>query len=90
MRFTAFALILQLAALVLFIIAVQMSGSTGIAQALAKLLAGPYSLAFWLGRSWSESWSRSRFSWEWHQEGGAGMTALASALILIGGSSSST
>src|SRR3989475_2386357 len=49
MRFTAFALILQLAALVLFIIAVQMSGSTGIAQALAKLLAGPYSLAFWLG-----------------------------------------
>src|SRR2546427_5376556 len=86
MRFTAFALILQLAALVLFIIAVQMSGSTGIAQALAKLLAGPYSLAFWLGAVVVGIVVPLAL-----QLGGGikkaapGMTALASALILIGG-----
>jgi len=86
MRFTAFALILQLAALALFIIAVQMSGSTGIAQALAKLLAGPYSLAFWLGAVVVGIVAPLAL-----QLGGGikkaapGMTALASALILIGG-----
>jgi formate-dependent nitrite reductase membrane component NrfD len=86
MRFTAFALVLQLAALVLFIIAVQMSGSTGIAQALAKLLAGPYSLAFWLGAVVVGIVVPLAL-----QLGGGikkaapGITALASALILIGG-----
>jgi len=86
MRFTAFALVLQLAALVLFIIAVQMSGSTGIAQALAKLLAGPYSLTFWLGAVVVGIVVPLAL-----QLGGGikkaapGMTALASALILIGG-----
>ena len=86
MRFTAFALILQLAALALFIIAVQMSGSTGIAQALAKLLAGRYSLAFWLGAVVVGIVVPLAL-----QLGGGikkaapGMTALASALILIGG-----
>ena len=86
MRFTAFALILQLAALALFIITVQMSGSTGIAQALAKLLAGPYSLAFWLGAVVVGIVVPLAL-----QLGGGikkaapGMTALASALILIGG-----
>src|SRR6058998_1520719 len=86
MRFTAFALILQLAALALFIIAVQMSGSTGIAQALAKLLAGPYSLTFWLGAVVIGIVVPLAL-----QLGGGikkaapGMTALASALILIGG-----
>ena len=86
MRFTAFALVLQLAALVLFIIAVQMSGATGIAQALAKLLAGPYSLTFWLGAVVIGIVVPLAL-----QLGGGikkaepGMTALASALILIGG-----
>ena len=86
MRFTAFALVLQLAALVLFIIAVQMSGSTGIVQALAKLLAGPYSLTFWLGAVVIGIVVPLAL-----QLGGGikkaepGMTALASALILIGG-----
>ena len=86
MRFTTFALILQLAALALFIITVQMSGSTGIAQALAKLLAGPYSLAFWLGAVVVGIVVPLAL-----QLGGGikkaapGMTALASALILIGG-----
>ena len=86
MRFTAFALVLQLAALALFIVAVQTSGSTGIAQALRQLLAGPYSFTFWLGAVVVGIVVPLAL-----QLGGGikkaapGMTALASALILIGG-----
>lgn len=86
MRFTAFALVLELAALVLFIIAVQMAGSARIGQALAQLLSGPYSLAFWLGAvvvgivvplGLQVAGGIKRAA--------PGMTALVSALILIGG-----
>lgn len=86
MRFTAFALILQLAALVLFVVAVQMAGSTGIARAGAQLLSGSYSLAFWLGAVVIGIVAPLAL-----QLGGGikkaapGMTALVSALILIGG-----
>ncbi|MBI2162081.1 MAG: polysulfide reductase NrfD [Candidatus Rokubacteria bacterium] len=86
MRFTAFALILQLAALVLFVVAVQMAGSTGIARAGAQLLSGSYSLTFWLGAVVIGIVAPLAL-----QLGGGikkaapGMTALVSALILIGG-----
>jgi formate-dependent nitrite reductase membrane component NrfD len=86
MRFTAFALILQLAALVLFIIAVQMSGSTRIAQALAQLLSGPYSLTFWLGAVVVGIVVPLALQLGVGiKKAAPGMTALASALILIGG-----
>jgi len=49
MRFTAFALVVQLAALALFVLTVSTTGSTGIARALAQLIAGPYGVPFWLG-----------------------------------------
>ena len=49
MRFTAFALVVQLAALALFILSVSTAGSAGIARALAQLITGPYGLPFWLG-----------------------------------------
>ena len=49
MRFVAFALILQLAALALFVISVSISGSVGIGKALGLLLAGPFSPTFWIG-----------------------------------------
>ena len=86
MRFTAFALILQLVALVLFIATVQMAGSSRIGKALAQLLSGPYSLTFWLGAvvvgivvplglQFSGGITKAA----------PGMTALVSALILIGG-----
>jgi formate-dependent nitrite reductase membrane component NrfD len=86
MRFTAFALVLQLAALVLLIVAVQMSASSGIAQALRQLLTGPYSLIFWLGAVVVGIVVPLVL----HFGGGIksaapGMTVLASALILIGG-----
>jgi polysulfide reductase chain C len=49
MRFVTFALILQLAALALFVISVSISGSVGIGKALELLLAGPFSPTFWIG-----------------------------------------
>jgi len=49
MRFTAFALIIQLATLVLFIVWVSSAGSVGVSHALASLLSGPYGVVFWLG-----------------------------------------
>jgi len=49
MRVTAFALVLQLVFLALFIVTVRASGSAGVARALGPLLTGPYSVPFWLG-----------------------------------------
>lgn len=86
MRFTAFALVLQLAALVLFIVAVQTAGSTGIAQALAQLLSGPYSLTFWLGAVVVGIVVPLALQFLGGiKKAAPGMTALVSALILIGG-----
>jgi polysulfide reductase chain C len=49
MRFTAFALILQAVALILFVVTVRSAGSAGLGRATSVLLAGPYSVPFWLG-----------------------------------------
>ena len=86
MRFTVFALILQLAALVLFIVAVQTAGSTGIGQALAQLLSGPYSLTFWLGAVVVGILVPLALQLAGGiKKAAPAMTALVSALILIGG-----
>lgn len=86
MRFTAFALVLQLAALVLFIVAVQTAGSTGIAQALAQLLSGPYSLTFWLGAVVIGIVVPLALQFLGGiKKAAPGITVLVSALILIGG-----
>ncbi len=86
MRFTAFALILQLAALVLFIVAVQTAGPTGIGRALAQLLSGPYSLTFWLGAVVVGILVPLALQLAGGiKKAAPAMTALVSALILIGG-----
>ncbi len=86
MRFTAFALVLQLAALVLFVVAVQMAGSTRIGHALAQLLSGPYSLTFWLGAVVVGIVVPLTLQLRGGiKKAAPGMTALVSALILIGG-----
>ncbi|MGH7354931.1 MAG: NrfD/PsrC family molybdoenzyme membrane anchor subunit [Candidatus Rokuibacteriota bacterium] len=86
MRFTAFALVLQVVALGLFIVAVQMSGSTGIAQALAQLLSGPYSLTFWLGAVVVGIVAPLALQFAGGiKKAVPAMTALVSALMLIGG-----
>lgn len=49
MKITAFALILEVVGLALFLISVSSTGSAGIARALGPLLTGSHSLLFWLG-----------------------------------------
>ncbi len=49
MKVTAFALIIQLVTLILFLVAVSGEGSAGISRALSVLVSGQYSVAFWLG-----------------------------------------
>ncbi len=86
MRVTAFALVVQLVALVLFVVSVKGAGSAGIGQALGALIGGPYSLTFWLGAvvvgviaplaiQLSGATKRP----------GPAMAMLASLLVLIGG-----
>jgi len=86
MRFTAFALVVQAAALILFIVAVSSAGSAGLSKALAGLLSGPYSLTFWLGAvvvglalplvlQFAGAIKRTT----------PGMAALVSLLVLVGG-----
>lgn len=86
MRVTAFALIIQLVALVLFIVSVTGAGSEGISKALAVLLSGPYSVTFWLGAVVIGLMAPLVL-----QFGGVikkaapGMVALVSVLVLVGG-----
>ena len=49
MKVTAFALIIQLVTLILFLVAVSGAGSADISRALSVLVSGQYSVAFWLG-----------------------------------------
>jgi formate-dependent nitrite reductase membrane component NrfD len=49
MRFIAYALVIQAAALVLFGFTVSGAGSAGLNRALAQLLSGPHSMTFWGG-----------------------------------------
>jgi len=83
-RFTAFALSLQLAALLLFVITVWLAGSAGIARALAQLVAGPYSVTFWLGAVLVGIVVPLVLQMS-PRKAAPGMTALVSALILVGG-----
>jgi formate-dependent nitrite reductase membrane component NrfD len=86
MRVTAFAVVLQLAALILFLVSVKATGSAGIGSALAVLIAGAYSLPFWAGAVvigaviplvllFTGAMKRP----------GAALAVLASVLILVGG-----
>jgi len=86
MRFTAFTLLLQLVALALFIVAVRMAGSARIGQALTQLLFGPYSLTFWLGAVVVGIVAPLVLQLAGGiKKAGAGVAALVSVLILIGG-----
>jgi formate-dependent nitrite reductase membrane component NrfD len=49
LRLTAYALVLQLVALILFAVSVKSAGSVGISQALGLLIGGRYGTLFWLG-----------------------------------------
>ncbi|MBI2469292.1 MAG: polysulfide reductase NrfD, partial [Candidatus Rokubacteria bacterium] len=86
MRVTAFALIIQLVALLLFIVSVTGTGSVGVSKALSQLLSGPFSVTFWLGAVVVGIVAPLAL-----QFGGAikkatpAMTALVAVLVLVGG-----
>jgi polysulfide reductase chain C len=86
MKVTAFALIIQLVTLILFLVAVSSAGSAGISRALSVLVSGQYSVAFWLGIVVVGLLVPLAL-----QFGGAikkanpGMVALVSVLVLLGG-----
>jgi formate-dependent nitrite reductase membrane component NrfD len=86
MRFTAFALILQIAALALFIAAGATSGSVGIGKALGVLISGPYAPAFWLGAVVVGLLAPLVLQVSGAIRASApGLAALASVLVLVGG-----
>jgi formate-dependent nitrite reductase membrane component NrfD len=85
MRVTAFALVLQLVALALFVVSVKGAGSAGLGQALAVLISGPYSLTFWLGAVIVGVIAPLAIQLGAAKRPGPAMAVLASVLILIGG-----
>jgi formate-dependent nitrite reductase membrane component NrfD len=76
------ALVVQIVSLVVFVVSVQMSGSAASARALASLTSGPFSLTFWLGAIAVGSVLPLLLGLVGRS---AGLTALASVLVLVGG-----
>lgn len=79
------ALLIQLLSMVVFVMSVQGSGSVASTRAFAALTSGAYGLTFWLGAIVVGSVlplliGLVGFKWR-----SAGLTALASVLVLIGG-----
>jgi formate-dependent nitrite reductase membrane component NrfD len=76
------ALVIQLVSVIVFVVSVQMSGSAASARALALLTSGPFSLMFWLGAIAVGSVLPLLIGLVGRS---AGLTALASVLVLVGG-----
>jgi formate-dependent nitrite reductase membrane component NrfD len=86
MRFTAFALLLELVALVLFVVSVSGSGSAGISLALARLISGPFAVTFWVGAVVVGLIAPLALQFTGAMRSASpGMTALVSGLVLVGG-----
>ena len=86
MKVTAFALLLQLLSLILFIVSTSGAGSASVSKALALLLSGPYSLTFWVGAVLIGLVAPLALQFGGVMRRGApGMVALVSVLVLIGG-----
>ena len=85
MRVTSFALIVELVALALFVVSVKAAGSVRISAALAQLLTGSYALPFWLGAVVVGVVVPLVLQRKAARDGAPGITAVASALVLVGG-----
>jgi formate-dependent nitrite reductase membrane component NrfD len=85
MRVTSMALVVELIALILFVVSVKMAGSAGISAALGRLLAGPYSVPFWLGAVIIGVVVPLVLQRGAARAGAPGMVALVSVLVLVGG-----
>jgi formate-dependent nitrite reductase membrane component NrfD len=85
MRVTSVALVVELAALILFIVSVKAAGSVRLSAAVGELLGGAYSLPFWLGAVIIGVAVPLVLQRRAGRHGAPGMIALASALVLVGG-----
>ncbi|HET9489719.1 MAG TPA: NrfD/PsrC family molybdoenzyme membrane anchor subunit [Methylomirabilota bacterium] len=85
MNFTAFALVVEAALLVLFAISVWMSGSAGIRAALGQLLAGTDSVLFWLAVVIGLVIPLGMVLGGVLRNANPGLAALISILVLVGG-----
>lgn len=79
------ALLIQLLAVVVFVMSAQGSGSLASTRALATLTSGSYSLTFWLGAIVVGSVLPLLIGLVDFKRRSPGLTALASILVLIGG-----
>jgi formate-dependent nitrite reductase membrane component NrfD len=79
------ALLIQLVAVVVFVISVQGSGSVASTRALATLTSGAFSLTFWLGAIVVGSVLPLLIGLVDFRRRSPGLTALVSVLVLIGG-----
>ena len=83
MRVSSVALVAEIVALALVIVSIRAAGSAGADTALAQLLTGPFSIAFWLGAVFLgavlplllSNFGRSALT----------MTAVRATLVLVGG-----
>jgi formate-dependent nitrite reductase membrane component NrfD len=85
MRVTSIALVVELIALILFVVSAKMVGSARISAALGQLLAGPYSVPFWLGAVIVGVVVPLVLQRRLARAGAPAMVALACALVLVGG-----
>jgi formate-dependent nitrite reductase membrane component NrfD len=85
MTVVSIALVIELIALVLFVVSVKMAGSAGISAALGQLLAGRYLLPFWLGVVIIGMVVPLVLQRRATRAGAPGMVALVSVLVLVGG-----
>jgi formate-dependent nitrite reductase membrane component NrfD len=85
MRVTSVALVVELVALALFVVSIKMAGSARISAALGQLLAGSYSVPFWLGAVIVGVVVPLVLQRRAARAGAPGMVALASVLVLVGG-----
>jgi formate-dependent nitrite reductase membrane component NrfD len=79
------SLLLQLVAVVVFVVSVQGSGSLAATRALAALTSGSFGLTFWLGAILVGSVLPLLLGLVDLKRRSPGLTALASVLVLIGG-----
>jgi formate-dependent nitrite reductase membrane component NrfD len=85
LRVMSIALVVELIALILFVISAKMVGSVRISAALGQLLAGPYSVPFWLGAVIVGVVVPLLLQRGAARTGAPAMVALASVLVLVGG-----
>lgn len=79
------ALVVQLVALGLFVVSVRASGSPASLHALGLILGGSYSALFWLGAVLVGSVAPLLLGFVSMRRQSAGLAALASILVLVGG-----